>query len=175
MIRKAVRGDIDGTDNLFKEIFAHERECGAYTVWQEGVYPTRTTAEKSLCEGSLYVAEEDGAVIACMVVSREQPYEYGAVGWKYSFGSGFQLTVHLLCVSPSKSGRGYGTKMIEFAEKLARDSGCRALRLDTGAQNVPALSLYKKCGFVVAAEAPMKVGGAIPHKNHVYLEKLIEN
>ncbi len=65
--------------------------------------------------------------------------------------------------------------MIEYAEELARGLGCRALRPDTGAQNVPALSPYKKCGFEIAAEAPMKVGEIIPHKNHVYLEKLIEN
>ncbi len=53
------------------------------------------------------------------------------------------------------------------------NSSCKALRLDTGSQNIPALSLYKKLGFQVVATASMNVGSAIEHSGHLFLEKLL--
>lgn len=41
MIRRAAASDLDGIEETYREHFAHERERGAYTIFQEGVYPTR--------------------------------------------------------------------------------------------------------------------------------------
>ena len=48
-----------------------------------------------------------------------------------------------------------------------------ALRLDTGIQYIPALSLYQKNGFEIIASASKKVGDVIVHKNHLFLEKIL--
>ena len=60
MIRKATEADLDGVNDGYEELLYYEKEHGAYTVWQLGVYPTRTSAKKSLDEDGLYVLEEDG-------------------------------------------------------------------------------------------------------------------
>ena len=76
-------------------------------------------------------------------------------------------------VRPSAAKRGIASALMRFAEELARDHSCEALRLDTGAQNIPAVSLYKKLGYCVVASADMKVGGAVAHPGHLFLEKLL--
>ena len=74
---------------------------------------------------------------------------------------------------PSMSGKGIASSLIKFATELAQKNSCRALRLDTGSQNIPALSLYQKNGFEIIASASKKVGDVIAHKNHLFLEKIL--
>ena len=47
------------------------------------------------------------------------------------------------------------------------------MRLDTGSQNIPAISLYKKAGFEIVATEYKKVGNRIAHGNHLFLEKML--
>lgn len=63
--------------------------------------------------------------------------------------------------------------MTKYAVELAQAENCKTLRLDTGGQNIPAVSLYQKNGFEIVASAPKKVGNVIAHKNHLYLERLL--
>lgn len=174
MIRKATWQDIDPVEKSYIELLLYEQEHGAYTVWKLGVYPTRATAEKSVREGSLYVMEEDGEICASIILDHVQPREYGAVDWKCPAQSGEVLVVHLLCVRPSQAGRGIGKAMVRFAVEEGKRLNCRAVRLDTGAQNKPAVALYQKLGFELAATGSMAIGGAIAHKNHLFFEKSIE-
>ena len=83
------------------------------------------------------------------------------------------MVIHLLMVRPSMSGKGIASSLIKFTTELAQKNSCRALRLDTGSQNIPALSLYQKNGFEIIASASKKVGDVIAHKNHLFLEKIL--
>ena len=76
-------------------------------------------------------------------------------------------------VRPSMKGKGIATELIRFAIDLAKEQGCEVIRLDTGEQNIPAVSLYKKMGFEIAEITSMNVGGAIEHKNHLFMERKI--
>ena len=171
MIRKANSTDIDQVENGYLELLRHEKEHGAYTVWQEGVYPTRKTAETALSEGSLYVMENCGEICASIIINQVQPGEYGNIKWKCRTSE--VLVVHLLCVRPSKSGQGIGKEMVRFAVEEARRRQCKAVRLDTGKQNIPAVSLYARLGFEAAGIAPMMIGGKIAHNDHLFLEKTV--
>lgn len=173
MIRKATAQDIDQIEKSYIELLTYEQEHVAYTVWKMGVYPTRETAEKSLAAGSLYVMEQDGEICASIILNREQPEEYGSIKWKYSAQPDEVLVVHLLCVRPSKAGQGIGKAMVQFAEEEGKRRNLRVVRLDTGAQNIPAASLYRKLGFTLAGTSSMAIGGVIPHDGHLFLEKQI--
>lgn len=173
MIRKATAQDIDQVEKGYIELLVHEREHGAYTVWQQGVYPTRKTAEDSFTDGNLYVMEENGEVCASMIVNRNQPEEYGDIPWRYDVSDEQVLVIHLLCVRPSKAGQGIGQRMVQFVIEEAKRFHCKTIRLDTGAQNIPAASLYKKMGFELAGTASMAIGGLIMHKNHLFFERSI--
>lgn len=170
MVRKAVPADIDGVEKVYTDILSYEEEHGAFTVWKAGVYPTRETAEKALSGGDLYVIEHSGEICASMIMNRVQPEEYNKINWRYNVRSEETMVIHLLCVTPLKSGCGYGTEMIRFAVQQGRSLNCRTIRLDTGAQNKPAVALYTKLGFELAGTYAMAVGGVIEHNNHLFLE-----
>lgn len=173
MIRKAKLQDIEEVEKSYVELLLHEKEHGAYTVWKLGVYPTRSTAEKGLADGSLYVMEQEGEICASMLIDQVQPEEYRDISWKYCAKEEEVLVVHLLCVRPSRAGRGIGKEMIAFAAEEGKRRKCRAIRLDTGQQNKPAASLYGKMGFELAGTSSMAIGGLISHKNHLFFEKAL--
>lgn len=175
MIRKAIPDDLDLIEDAYDEHFTHEIAHKAYTVFKKGVYPTRADAERAIRMETLFVYEESGNIGGSIIIDKVQPAEYADIPWKGHFSKDDVMVIHLLMVRPSLSGKGIATSLMEYAVKLAKRSHCKALRLDTGSQNIPAVSLYKKNGFEIVASAPKKVGDGIPHKNHLYLEKVLSS
>lgn len=173
MIRKATAKEIDQIEKSYEELLLYEQEHGAYTAWRPGVYPTRKTAEDSFADGTLYVMEEEGEVCASIIINGKQPKEYGDVQWRYDVQNGRVLVIHLLCVRPSKMGQGIGKKMVQFAIEEAKRLNCSTVRLDTGAQNKPAIALYEKLGFELAGTTSMAIGGLIMHEKHLFFERSI--
>lgn len=173
MIQKAVMKDADLIEDAYNEHFQYEQEHTAFTVFKKGVYPTKEVAERAIHAGTLFVYEENGMIGGSMIVDKIQPIEYAAIPWKRSFSENEVVVIHLLMVRPSMSGKGIATSLINHAAALAKENNCKALRLDTGSQNIPAVSLYQKNGFEIVASAPKKVGDVIAHKNHLYLEKIL--
>lgn len=170
MVRKAVPSDIDGVEKSYTELLTHEKEYGAFTVWELGIYPTRETAENALSTESLYVIEQMNEICASMVLNQVQPKEYNDIKWKYNVKSEEVMVVHLLCVPPSKAGCGFGTQMIKFAVQFGKQINCKVIRLDTGAQNKPAVALYTKLGFELVGTSSMVIGDKIEHSNHLFFE-----
>ncbi|MCH5277186.1 MAG: GNAT family N-acetyltransferase [Desulfovibrionaceae bacterium] len=173
MLRKAALSDLDGVEEAYREHFAHEKQYGAYTVFQEGIYPTRQVAENAMQNGSLYVCEENDVILGSMILNEHQPDEYKKINWQVTAENEKVRVLHLLMVRPNASGKGVGTSLVNYAIDIAKRQFCVTIRLDTGEQNVPAISLYKKLGFQVAANIPMRVGGVIPHSHHLFFEKMI--
>lgn len=173
MIRKANFNDIELIEDTYNEHFAYEMECGAYTVFKKGVYPTRKDAEKAINDGTLYVYEENHNIVGSIIIDSVQPREYAGIAWANAFESDEVMVIHLLIVRPSMTGKGAASALVKYAMELARNNSCKVLRLDTGGQNIPAVSLYKKLGFQIVAAASMKVGNAIEHSGHLFLEKVL--
>lgn len=173
MIRESVIADLDSIEEMYHEHFAHEKEYGAYTVFREGIYPTRADAEKALRNQSLYVYVENDVVLGSIIINGQQPEEYKKIYWKSQASDEKVKVIHLLMVRPCMAGKGIGTALIDFAVNIARQQSCIAVRLDTGEQNIPAVALYKKLGFQLAAASSMKVGGMISHNRHLFFEKIL--
>lgn len=53
-----------------------------------------------------------------------------------------------VAVDPRVTGRGVGTRVVEAATSEFRRRGVAAAKVVTGADNVAALALYTRCGFV---------------------------
>lgn len=173
MIRQAVITDLESIEEGYREHFLHEKKYGAYTVFREGVYPTRKDAEKALRNNALYVFEENGIVLGSIILDGHQPDEYRNIAWASQAADEEVTVIHLLMVKPCAAGKGVGSALVNFAAETAKQRYCTVIRLDTGEQNVPAVSLYKKLGFQLAAAASMKVGGVISHKGHLFFEKIL--
>lgn len=173
MIRKATFDDVELIEATYNEHFKHELEYGAFTVFKKGVYPTKKNAKKAIDVGSLYVYEENGSIAGSVIVDKVQPEEYTRIVWNKTLPNDTVMVIHLLMVCPSMTGRGIATALVKYAVDLAKNTGCKALRLDTGSQNTPAISLYKKFDFQIVTTASMKVGNAIEHNEHLFLEKVL--
>ncbi|MGN0655977.1 MAG: GNAT family N-acetyltransferase [Ruminiclostridium sp.] len=170
MIRQAILDDIDLIEDTYNEHFNHEIQHGAFTVFKRGVYPTRKDAAKAINTGSLYVYEENDNIAGTIIVDNVQPIEYYEIDWGKTLRDDEVMVIHLLMVRPSMAGKGIASSLVKYAMELAKNNSCKVLRLDTGSQNIPAVSLYKKLGFQIIATSSMKVGGAIEHNNHLFLE-----
>lgn len=173
MIRKANSNDIELIVDTYNEHFMHEIKHGAFTVFKKGVYPTRKDAEKAINDGTLYVYEDNHNIAGSIIIDRVQPREYAEIDWEKVLKSDEVMVIHLLIVRPSMAGKGVASSLVKYAMELAGNNSCKALRLDTGEQNIPAVSLYKKLGFQIVATASMKVGNAIEHSRHLFLEKVL--
>ncbi|MDO4281656.1 MAG: GNAT family N-acetyltransferase [Peptococcaceae bacterium] len=173
MIRPATSGDLDAVAATYRAHCRYEKTHTAYTIFQEDVYPTRADAEKALAAGGLYVYEDDGQILASASTNHVQPPEYAHVPWQIDATDDEVLVLHLLLVAPDAHGRGIGTALLDDLETRAHEQGLKALRLDTGGQNLPAASLYQKRGFHLAAKGAMDVGGKIAHADHLFFEKLL--
>lgn len=53
MLRQATDADLNQVEEGYQKHFLHEKEHGAFTVFQEGVYPTRADAAESAVKGGI--------------------------------------------------------------------------------------------------------------------------
>lgn len=173
MIRQATFNDLELIEDTYNEHFRHEIEHGTFTVFKKGVYPTKKDAEKAINSGTLYVYEVDGNIAGSIIVDKVQPIEYEDIKWEQACTNDEVMVIHLLMVRPSMTGKGIASSLVKYATEVALNNSCRVLRLDTGSQNIPAVSLYKELGFKIVATAPKKVGDIIAHSNHLFLEKVL--
>ncbi|MGM9936532.1 MAG: GNAT family N-acetyltransferase [Candidatus Ornithomonoglobus sp.] len=173
LLRKATFDDIKLIEDTYNEHFKHEIDNGAFTVFKKGIYPTRKDAEKAMNAGALYVYEENNNIAGSIIMDKAQPTEYTGIDWGQTLRSDEVMVIHLLMIRPGMYGKGIATSLVKYAMELAKNNSCKALRLDTGSQNIPAISLYKKLGFQIVATGFIKVGGTIEHSGHLFLEKLL--
>lgn len=58
-----------------------------------------------------------------------------------------EVSIINVAVDPDARGRGFGRLLMEAAEDFARKRGCPAVTLEVRESNVPARTLYEKCGY----------------------------
>ena len=159
MFRRAVTGDLDQIAAIYDAIHTEE-EAGRATIgWIRAIYPTRQTAADAIQAGDMYVAEEEGRIVADAPWSRDETPD--AV-----------LVLHTLVVDPSYKGRGCATRFVHFYEDLGRKRNCTALRMDTNERNAAARSLYAGLGYQEVGIVSCDFNG-IPGIRLVCLEKLL--
>ena len=57
------------------------------------------------------------------------------------------LVIYTLVVHPDHLGKGVGQALLDYASNLGVQLNMQSLRLDVYENNLPAISLYEKCGF----------------------------
>jgi predicted N-acetyltransferase YhbS len=88
--------------------------------------------------GKFMLAEDDGAMIACVYVELR--------GQRAYFG--------LLGVGPSRQGQGLGRKMVEEAEDYARAAGCEFMDLRIVNLRSELPPFYRRLGYVETGTEP---------------------
>ncbi len=170
MIRKASPADLDAVEKIYNEVHQAEEEGECSTGWKRGIYPTRATAEAALKRDDLFVLEENSAVLGAGIINHIQVDTYDSAPWKYEAPDDRVLVLHTLVISPKAARRGLGRRFVAFYEAYALARGCRELRLDTNARNLPARGMYRALGYREIAVVPTVFNG-ISGVELVLLEK----
>lgn len=168
MIKKATKNDIDAVAECYRELLEYEEKNGSNSNWVKNLYPTRSVAEEAEGEGTLYVVEEEGKICGSVILNHFQPEGYKKMEWGIEAEGDEVLVIHTLCIPPSMAGKGYGRKIMGFALDMAKELGCRTIRLDTYTGNVPAASLYKKLGYRLVGETSFMLHGIIEEELKIF-------
>lgn len=143
MIRRAKISEIPDILNLTNACAEAMIEKGIYQ-WNEH-YPSRSAFEKDVKEKSLHVLIIDGQIVGTVVISNQMDQEYLPVSWLSPNHN--SIYIHRLAVLPEHQGKGYAQRMMDFAERYARDMGCISVRLDTFSQNRRNQVFYETRGY----------------------------
>lgn len=114
--------------------------------WQKGIYPEDDYLHASIEKGELFLCEE-GEILGAMILSHHTTDGYETVRWGVEAAPEEVTVIHTLGVKVSHMGQGVGKAMVHFALEHARKANQKAIRLDVLEGNVPAMKLYKSCGF----------------------------
>ena len=139
----ATMKDLDEVCSLIKKAIEHMEQQGIYQ-WDE-LYPAREDFQEDIDNNSLYLAIEDGRIIAIYVINRDCGDEYYNFQWDNPDESAY--IIHRFCVSPEYQNRGIGSRVLAHIEDQIRSMGYSSVRLDVFSQNPYALKLYEKNGY----------------------------
>ncbi len=133
--------------------------------WQK-YPPTAEDTRAHFARGEQYVLR-DGDEIAgvCVVVPYEPAYDHIDGAW---LQKGSYLAIHRVAASPSVRRRGVASALFTGAERLARERGVGALRIDTHEGNLPMRRALEKNGFVFCGNVTIATG-----EHRVAYEKII--
>ncbi|MFH6603206.1 GNAT family N-acetyltransferase [Maribacter algicola] len=143
MIRRAKISEITDILTITKACAEHMAQNGILQ-WNEH-YPTRTAFENDLNRDELFVIGINGKIIGTIVISTFMDAEYEPIQWLTPNEN--NIYIHRLAVHPSKQGKGYAKKLMDFAERHARERGYVSIRLDTFSQNEHNQRFYERRGY----------------------------
>ena len=108
-------------------------------------YPAREDFAEDIEQGELWcVADDSDAVLGvAAVICRHEP-DYAGVPFRKPEPA---LSMHRVAVDPVQEGRGVGSALFEQFERLGRERGVEALRIDTYDLNDRMQFLIRKHGF----------------------------
>ncbi|MFC0397920.1 bifunctional helix-turn-helix transcriptional regulator/GNAT family N-acetyltransferase [Paraburkholderia rhizosphaerae] len=110
-------------------------------------------------------ADELRAPEGALIVARLHGSPIGCVALKFHKKSPAELK--RMWVSPTARGMGVGRRLIVEAEKHARQSKVRVIRLETNRTLREAISLYRQCGYV-----EVEAFSAEPYAHHWFEKRL---
>jgi N-acetylglutamate synthase-like GNAT family acetyltransferase len=131
-MRKAEVKDIDTLCELMTEL-------AGYTISKEGMLDRLEHVEKSEID-YLFVCEEDNRTLGLLGfrtrVNLEEVSKFGEIS--------------AIVVQPESRKRGVGRYMMDYADRLARDMGCKGMWLVSGfAREEEAHKFYKRLGYEI--------------------------
>ena len=146
IIRKGENRDIDRIVSILDAAKRFFRENGI-DQWQNGT-PNRETVENDIKNGESYVAEENGEILACAMISLRGEPTYAKIysgKWLSSLPYG---VIHRVAVRPDVKKSGFATALVKEAERITLNAGYSSLRIDTHRDNTPMRKMIEKNGFV---------------------------
>ena len=93
-----------------------------------------------------------GQIIGVVTLRNKPEHGYEQANWSIDLTYDKVFVVYTLAVLPQLMNRGVASDLLRFAEDTARKAGMKAVRLDVVANNIPAIRLYEKLGFMCVGD-----------------------
>lgn len=143
MIRKAEIHELQPIKHL-TELCAAAMTKKEIFQWNEH-YPSLSKLKADIQKQELFLLEKSGRILGIIVITEEIPEEYFPITWLSQTDS--NIYIHRLAVHPEFWGKGYGKKLMDFAEDFAMKNGFESVRLDTFSQNLRNQRFYESRGY----------------------------
>lgn len=153
------------------EIVEHGRAALAAAgvpQWNDG-YPSRESIAADLAKGVSYTALHDGKPVATAVILTDGEPDYSEINGGRWLQDGPYITVHRVATHRDAKRTGAASALIEKAERMAKERGFAAVRIDTHRQNLVMQAFLEKNGFVHCGVIYLRRSGA----ERIAFEKLL--
>lgn len=145
--RLAKKQEFDSVRELYWTLIDETSHLPSFPHWKKGEHPSDEWLMDSLIKSQLFVLEENGEILANVILNNEANESYRLVNWSREVPDEKVLIIHVLAVSPKHAGKGLGTKMMQYILDYAKEIGMQAVRMDVISNNSSAEHLYQKIGF----------------------------
>lgn len=148
IFRRAGAGDAAAAQQAYRRIIDHLAETVDFPHWHTEDHPTPEEVAGWVEAGELYLAlDDDGEIAGVTVLNHDAVDAYRLAAWAVEAEPGEALVVHALGVVPDHLGKGVSRFLVDATLDVALEQGCKAVRLDTYVENIPARKLYERYGF----------------------------
>ena len=146
--------DLDIIVKVFEKVIYELGKEGIYQ-W-DSLYPNEEVLKSDLEKKQLYVGIYDGKIVSIYVLNQECDEQYKNGHWQYENASFY--VVHRLCVNYDFQHKGIGKKTMIHIENELRNKNIETIRLDTFSENIYAMKMYEKLGYVNVGETNWRKG-----------------
>ena len=143
-IVKLNEGDLPKIQELYKQI-----KEKTFTLWDDD-YPSKELILWDIEREGLYGIKDGEELIAITFCGARQEDGEENFSWKEKFDK--RGTFARIGVSPKYQNQGVATKLVEFVLKHLKNQGFDWVRILVGINNINAIKLYTKFGFVNCGE-----------------------
>lgn len=147
VIESGTTADIDELEKLYDDLNDYLSATTNYPGWIKGIYPIREDAVAGIQNNTLFVVRHDGKIAGSIILDHHPDEAYNNVRWKIEADYSRIFVIRTFVVHPSFLKMGIGRALMDYSFELAQQSGIKSIRLDVYEDNLPAISLYEKCGF----------------------------
>lgn len=147
VIESGTTADIDELEKLYDDLNDYLSATTNYPGWIKGIYPIREDAVAGIENNTLFVVRHDGKIAGSIILDHHPDEAYNNVRWKIEADYSRIFVIRTFVVHPSFLKMGIGRALMDYSFELAQQSGIKSIRLDVYENNLPAISLYEKCGF----------------------------
>lgn len=142
--RKAKFEDVENILEIINHAKEYMKENGL-KQWGDD-YPNKDIILKDIEREVGYTLIVDNLVRGYVVVDfiDDEVYRNIKGSWKTS---GDYASIHRCAIHKNLRGRGYGSELFKFAEKLAREKNIISVRVDTAPENKTMRHLFDKNGY----------------------------
>lgn len=142
-IRQASQEDLTAAKSLTEACAIAMQKKGIFQ-WNEH-YPSIDKLLNDIERKELYLLVENNLIRGMIVLTNFMDAEYDPISWLTK--SERNLYIHRLAIHPDHWGKGYGQKLMDFAEEFGRTSGHSSIRLDTFSLNKRNQIFYESRGY----------------------------